>query len=180
MRKRIFISLMLLLLLGMGLSIMFSFQINRYEYRLDDLHPKVKRAKDQLIRNCQNKQIEIRITQGLRTFDEQNELYAQGRTKPGNIVTYAKGGQSYHNYGLAIDFVVIDPVRKQPVWDHSFDGNQNGRSDWVEVAEEAKKLGFEWGGDWQGFKDYPHLQMTFDQSIWELYIVTRLRNFFIE
>ena len=44
------------------------------------------------------------IVQSLRTFPEQNALYAQGRTKPGPRVTKAKGGQSYHNYGLAIDF----------------------------------------------------------------------------
>jgi peptidoglycan L-alanyl-D-glutamate endopeptidase CwlK len=49
----------------------------------------------------------IRIVQGLRTIDEQNALYAQGRTKPGNKVTNAKGGSSYHNYGLAVDFALL-------------------------------------------------------------------------
>ncbi len=40
-----------------------------------------------------------------------------------------------------------------------YDGNQNGKSDWLEVVEIAKTLGFEWGGDWKRFKDYPHLEM---------------------
>jgi len=41
-----------------------------------------------------------------------------------------------------------------------YDGNNNNQSDWMEVVDIAKNLGFEWGGDWQGFKDYPHFQMS--------------------
>jgi peptidoglycan L-alanyl-D-glutamate endopeptidase CwlK len=47
------------------------------------------------------------LTSGYRSKKEQNELYAQGRSKPGQVVTNAKAGQSYHNYGLAVDFVII-------------------------------------------------------------------------
>lgn len=146
------------------------------EYRLDQLHPKVNKAKQQLIQNCRKRGISIRITQGIRTFKEQDQLYAKGRTQPGQIVTHAKGGQSYHNYGLAIDFVVLDPKTQKPNWDKNFDGNQNGRSDWEEVGEEGKKLGFEWGGDWTKFPDYPHLEMTFDQPIWWLYFLVKLKS----
>ena len=180
MKRGILISLFLIVLLGIGALTASYFYFKNMQFRLDALHPQVQKAKEQLIRNCQKKGIQIRITQGLRTFEEQNSLYAQGRTKPGNIVTYAKGGQSYHNYGLAIDFVVMDPKSKKPTWNLSFDGNHNGRSDWEEVGEEGKKLGFEWGGDWQGgFRDYPHLQMTFGHSIWELYIATKLTRIFL-
>lgn len=49
---------------------------------------------------------------GLRTFEEQTALYAQGRTKPGRIVTKAKPGESYHNYGLAFDWVPVKPTPK--------------------------------------------------------------------
>ncbi|MCG3055692.1 M15 family metallopeptidase, partial [Escherichia coli] len=45
------------------------------------------------------------------------------------------------------------------IWDMEYDGNGNGKSDWMEVAEIGKELGFEWGGDWEGFKDYPHFQL---------------------
>ena len=38
-----------------------------------------------------------------RSFDQQNEYYAQGRTAPGGIITNAKGGESPHQYGLAAD-----------------------------------------------------------------------------
>lgn len=151
----------------------------RAEYRLDQLHPKVKQAKEQLIQNCRKRNITIQITHGLRTFEEQDKLYAKGRTQPGQIVTNARGGASYHNYGLAIDFVVLDPKTKKPNWDKHFDGNQNGRSDWEEVGEEGKKLGFDWGGDWTSFPDYPHLEMTFDQPIWWLYFQVKfLPGFF--
>lgn len=57
-----------------------------------------------------------------------------------------------------------------------YDGNDNGKSDWMEVVSIAKDLGFEWGGDWSGFKDYPHLQMTFGLSLRELQQVKSLQN----
>lgn len=50
----------------------------------------------------------------------------------------------------------------------TFDDNGNGKSDWLEVVDIAKELGFQWGGDWQDFKDYPHLQMNFGRSIHDL------------
>jgi peptidoglycan L-alanyl-D-glutamate endopeptidase CwlK len=138
------------------------------KYSLQKLHPEVDAAREQLMKNVQDKGITIKIVEGFRSIEEQNQLYAQGRTKPGEKVTNAKGGQSYHNYGLAIDFAIFDQETSKLSWDMKKDGNKNGIADWHEVAQEAKKLGFTWGGDWKRFKDYPHLQMTFDQSIKEL------------
>ena len=82
-------------------------------------------------------------------------------------MTQARGGESYHNYGLAIDFA-LRLENGEVVWDIERDGNRNGKRDWFEVAAIGKELGFIWGGDWQHFKDYPHLQMTFGLSISEL------------
>ncbi|KAI7252020.1 hypothetical protein KC345_g11521 [Hortaea werneckii] len=104
----------------------------------------------------------------MRTIAEQNALYAQGRTKKGNIVTNAPGGSSYHNYGLAIDFALLLPDGKSVSWDIRRDGDNDKVADWQEVAQEAKKLGFEWGGDWSSFKDYSHLQMSFGLTTAEL------------
>lgn len=100
--------------------------------------------------------IQLRVIQGLRTFEEQNELYNQGRTTPGSKVTNAKGGQSFHNYGLAVDVVIM----------------KNGQAVWTKVPNEVvdigTSLGFEWGGNWKSFKDYPHFQMTFGNTIKQL------------
>lgn len=112
--------------------------------------------------------VPIVITQGMRTIAEQNALYAQGRSKPGPIVTNAKGGTSYHNYGLAFDFALLLPDGATVSWDMNRDGDKDKIADWREVVEEAKGLGLEWGGDWTSFKDYSHLQMTFGLSISQL------------
>jgi hypothetical protein len=93
--------------------------------------------------------IQLRVAQALRTVAEQNELYAQGRTKPGKIVTNAKGGESNHNSGLAIDVFIVN-------CDRTIDLNSKVPPDVVKIANEE---GFEWGGDWKKFKDYPHFEM---------------------
>ena len=59
--------------------------------------------------------IKLRITDGYRSIQEQNTLYAQGRTTPGNIVTHARGGQSLHNYGNAFD--VVQMRNGIPIWE---------------------------------------------------------------
>lgn len=124
-----------------------------------ELHPVVEEKKNKLVQQASDQGISIVITEGFRSKEEQDKLYAKGRTEEGNIVTYSKGGQSYHNYGLAIDFA-IQLKDGRVIWDMKYDGNNNNQSDWMEVVDIAKNLGFEWGGDWQGFKDYPHFQMS--------------------
>ncbi|WP_173917312.1 M15 family metallopeptidase [Halobacillus sp. Marseille-Q1614] len=131
------------------------------------LHPTVEKKKDELIERAAEKNIDVVITDGLRTIEEQEEIYERGRSAKGNVVSYAKGGESYHNYGLAIDFALRTDAG-DIVWDLERDDNENGKADWMEVADTAKELGFEWGGDWSSFKDYPHLQMDFGLSIRQL------------
>ncbi|WP_312470301.1 M15 family metallopeptidase [Neobacillus sp.] len=132
-----------------------------------ELHPVVKERSNQLIQHSAKKGIVIVVTDGFRSAEEQDRLYDKGRTAEGNIVTFAKGGESYHNYGLAIDFALKTPSGNV-IWDRQYDGNKNGKADWTEVVEMAKALGFEWGGDWAKFKDYPHLQMNFGLTIAKL------------
>ncbi|MEH7010367.1 M15 family metallopeptidase [Neobacillus niacini] len=132
-----------------------------------DLHPVVKERSDQLVLQAAKKGIVVLITDGFRSIEEQNRIYEQGRTVEGNIVTNAKGGESYHNYGLAIDFALETPSGNV-IWDRQYDGNQNGMADWSEVVQMAKSLGFEWGGDWKDFKDYPHFQLDFGLTIADL------------
>ncbi len=108
---------------------------------------------------------------GLRTFEDQDELYAQGRTKPGQIVTNARGGDSFHNYALAADFVLDGQVEKPGIqwsWNIKADFNADGRSDWMQMGEIAESCGLEWGGRWKRFPDLPHVQNSFGFTISEL------------
>ncbi|KGE20687.1 M15 family metallopeptidase [Paenibacillus wynnii] len=136
--------------------------------RLVGLQPVVLAATLALIERCYKRGVPIVITQGLRTIEEQEALYAQGRTKPGSIVTNAKGGTSYHNYGLAVDFALLLPNGSAVSWDLKRDGDCDKATDWGEVVDEAKELGFEWGGDFTSIKDAPHFQMSFGLTISQL------------
>ena len=115
--------------------------------RIKLLHPKIK---DEVLTLFTQAQSEItptiRIVQGLRTFAEQDALFAKVPK-----VTNSRGGQSYHNYGLAIDFALLS------------DGKISWKvdDDWKKVVNVFKGSGYVWGGDWFKFKDYPHLEKTF-------------------
>lgn len=125
------------------------------------IHAVVKESALQLIELAYKEDIYVQITSGYRSFAEQTILYNQGRTdKSKPIVTNAKAGQSNHNYGLAIDFVLISEDGKTALW--------TVNADWKRVATIGKSLGFTWGGDWKTFKDNPHLEMMGGLSIKDL------------
>lgn len=143
--------------------------------RIKSLHPKLRDEALEIYN-----QICIALTSNaicrfsftLRTFKEQEQLYAQGRTTPGKIVTQAKAGLSYHNYGMAIDIVLLidkdkDGNYETASWDRLLDSDGDSKADWQEVVTIFKQYGWEWGGDWK-FKDYPHFQKTFNKSVREL------------
>lgn len=109
-----------------------------------ELRPVVKRKRDELIKTCKAQGVPIRVTSEVRTWEEQDKLYAQGRTTAGKIVTNAKGGESMHNHGLAFDVC--------------FDSLTPWIGDWEKVGRAGEALGFEWGGRWQSFVDKPHFQ----------------------
>lgn len=116
---------------------------------ISTLHPVLKPKATFFINYWEEQQVFIRIYCGFRSPEWQDDLYAQGRTKEGKIVTQAKGWQSYHNYGLAFDCVEIR--RGQALWENSR---------WPEIAESAKTFGLEWGGVFVK-KDKPHFQLTY-------------------
>jgi len=126
--------------------------------RIEKLHPFVRNELKKILEECDKAltgHAKVRITQGLRTFAEQDDLYAQGRTKPGKKVTNAKGGQSIHNYGFAVDIcLIIDG--KTASWETAKDWDGDKQSDWMEVVVIFKKYGWNWGGDWRTLKDMPH------------------------
>ena len=128
------------------------------------LHPAIRNEVLQLLSSCCSKNVPIRIVQGLRTIQEQDALYAQGRTAPGKIVTNARGGDSWHNYGLSIDFCVLRSGN-QISWNRDEDADKDGIKDWHEVVDLFLSKGFEWGGNWTSFPDYPHFQKTMGLTI---------------
>jgi len=120
-----------------------------------DLHPAIARGCRELIRRMSEQQgFPVGVSSTYRDRAFQDHLFAQGRTRPGNIVTNARGGQSWHNHmsprlGLAFDIFLN--IRGQE-WSNPNFFATAGRI-WVE-------MGGEWGGNWLSFPDRPHFQYT--------------------
>jgi len=105
------------------------------------------RAKLELFeRRLAERGIRVKIVCGYRSPEEQNRLYAQGRTEAGKVVTNARGGQSWHNFGLAADYAFV--VNGQITW----------KGPWNIFGRIAHECGLEWGGDFKRFPDRPHVQ----------------------
>jgi len=143
--------------------------------RIALLHPKLREEAteiyEEICKRLTGKAM-CRFSFTLRTFAEQDALFAQGRTKPGKVVTKAKGGLSMHNYGLAIDVVLLldrdgDGIFTEASWDTKGDYDADGVADWMEIVQVFKEHGWEWGGDWK-FYDAPHFQKTFGKSVRDL------------
>lgn len=143
--------------------------------RIQTLHPRLRDEAaaiyDEICKALKGRAI-CRFAYTLRTFAEQDALFAQGRTKPGKKVTNAKGGQSYHNYGLAVDIVLLvdhdgNGTYETASWETNVDFDGDGRADWQEVVAIFKRYGWEWGGDWK-FTDMPHFQKTLGASVQQL------------
>ena len=121
------------------------------------------------------KTFRARVTHGLRTFKKQGELYAIGRTVPGELVTpkrpmgkkvtNAKPGSTTHNYGLGADICMTlagDPyLAKHP----------KGEELWLEWGECVESEGLVWGGRWAELVDKPHAQITYGMDTKELLVL---------
>lgn len=126
---------------------------------LDLLEPDFRLALFEVIARCNERGVRYVATHGYRTYGEQMELWTQGRTKPGPKVTAAKGGESAHNFGLAVDFVRdLNPNTPgvEPGW---------SESDFSVLIEEAEKAGLHSG---RGYKDFPHIGVAGFVSATEL------------
>lgn len=117
---------------------------------IKDLHPKVADLAQQFIDECARIGIKVIITSTYRDHAAQAELYAQGRTKPGRVVTNAKPGQSWHNWRVAFDFAPV--VGGKIPW--------NDAELFKRCGQIGESIGLEWGGRWKSFPDMPHLQYT--------------------
>lgn len=141
---------------------------NKTISRIDTIHPLLRRELRTIYSEiCQRLTggVFCRFTSVFRTISEQDKLYNQ---RP--RVTWAKGGKSYHNYGLAVDICLITTDGKTAIWDTNKDFDSDLIPDWMECVSVFKKYGWDWGGDWKKPKtDNPHFQKTFGYSVDELY-----------
>lgn len=124
---------------------------------LKELHPKVEEMANELVKRCITKGLILGIGETYRSIERQDYLYEQGRSRPGQIVTYAKGNtkSSYHQWRLAVDFF------------QNIKGKEYEPKFLEAIGEIAEEIGFEWGGRWL-MGDSCHLQVTFGLSIEEL------------
>jgi len=113
---------------------------------MEGLRPEAVMAATRLIDAARAQGIELRIFRGYVSLQDQQRLYAQGRTLPGTVVTHAR--VSAHNTGLAFD--VVPTVNGELQW-----GDQQAFETVGRIGEE---LGLNWGGRWPQFKDYPHFE----------------------
>lgn len=120
----------------------------RSERSIATLLPEVRPLARALVQKAAQAGIQIKVISGSRTYAEQDELYAQGRTKDGPKVTNAKGGESNHNFGIAFDIGV-------------FEGSKylENSPKYMAVGAMGMELGLEWGGNWSSFEDQPHFQL---------------------
>lgn len=122
------------------------------EDRLKEVHPLLAEKIRQMSDLLGQEGITIRVTQGLRTWEEQQALYNQGRNPPtGEIVTNAPPGYSYHQFGLAVDVVPMTTLG--PDWNVA-------HPVWGRIVSVGTSLGLTAGAMWRTFKDYPHFQLT--------------------
>ena len=134
--------------------------MNKFSQRskssLIGVHPDLIKLMESAIVDCP---IDFTITEGVRTVHRQQELYAQGRTKKGIIVTHTDGIKNKSNhqpkadgYGYAVDL-------------YAYPINVNDTERIAIIAAHIKKrakemnISIEWGGDWKKFKDYPHFEL---------------------
>lgn len=116
-------------------------------------HPELQEKAEKLVSACRGQGLLIGIGECFRTVEEQDKLYAQGRTAPGSIVTNAKGSSysSHHQWGTAFDIYRNDGTGAY--------NNNDGFFDLVGTI--GVKIGLEWGGNWTSPVDKPHFQLPY-------------------
>lgn len=120
--------------------------------RLQLINPRLAQLIGQMAEMLALENIEFRVTQALRSWDEQDKLYAEGRSVPGRVITNAPGGHSWHNFGLAVDLAIVQS-------DGSIDWNPEHPA-WKRMIQVGEMLGLLSGSTFRTFPDNPHFQLT--------------------
>lgn len=116
---------------------------------VEQLHPWMQYKVRRIQKKCKKKGLKLGIGECFRTREEQELLYAKGRTDSGAIVTNARGNSysSQHQWGIAVDLF------------QNIKGREYEPAFFQKVAKIAKKEGLGWGGNWKGFQDTPHFYL---------------------
>ncbi|HFF3738751.1 M15 family metallopeptidase [Bacillus cereus] len=118
---------------------------NRNVSNLNKLADNTKAAAFKWYQYCIDNGIEVLIYETIRTVEQQREYVRKGASQT---------MRSYHLVGQALDFVPIQSNGTE-------DWNGYNKEPWASAIRYAKQIGFEWGGDWKGFVDSPHLQYNY-------------------
>lgn len=133
--------------------------------RIKQFHPKLRDELRAQYIECNNllpKGVRLRFAYTFRSAEEQDKLFKQ-RPK----VTNSRGWQSIHQYGLAFDYVILIDKDGNGTFE-SIDWDINSK--WHKtVVKYFKSKGWEWGGDWKSFRDYPHFQKVFGKGSWRFW-----------
>jgi len=123
--------------------------------KLDTIYPPLLKAVQGVLTQMAAEGHPMRICQGVRTTEEQQKLWQQGRTTPGKIITNADGVKKKSNHQV-----------REDGWGHAVDccfttGDPFGESQpWARFGELVRAAGLKWGGDWVSFKDRPHVELA--------------------
>ena len=135
---------------------------DNFEYRpssnaISSLDPKVAQLARKFLDLTKENNLDVRITAAFRSWNEQDRLYAQGRSTPGDVITNAKGGESYHNWGLAFDAALFENGVMS-----------NDLEKYKKMGKLGEQVGLEWGGSFKDIVDLPHFQYTYGLSTEDL------------
>lgn len=124
-----------------------------------DLHPQLQDKIVQLEALAKRENISFLVGECVRTVEEQDALYAKGRTKKGSIVTNAKGSSysSMHQWGVAFDVYLNMDINGDGK--RVDDAYNNSTLVFNRIGKLGKSIGLEWGGEWKSIKDLPHFQL---------------------
>ena len=137
---------------------MSSVQSVRQAARLADVRPELAAAYQVALRRWSGDPV-LRllglpiVTEGHRSAAAQDELYTRGRSAPGPVVTYKRGGESNHN---ALPSRALDVAFLLPDGEVSWSGLLLSKFARLMKAADAR---VRWGGDWLKFKDQPHFEV---------------------
>ncbi|ENW26060.1 hypothetical protein F925_00542 [Acinetobacter lwoffii NCTC 5866 = CIP 64.10 = NIPH 512] len=138
----------------------------RNEKSIAKLHPQVRDKIRKFINDVYTKhQVQLVIVQDYRTYVQQDALYAKGRTASGSVVTNARGGQSNHNFALAVD---VFPLWEDGKLHMDVKSDQKNIKILKKIAPIGKGIGLEWGGNWKSIIDNPHFQLKTGKTMAQL------------